>query len=79
MSSITIDICRSNGFLISIRNDGKGLPVELDPKECIYVPALVFGHLLSGSNFNDNEVKIFKLVNKTALFDLSIRYISRFD
>ena len=25
---------------------------------CIYVPELIFGHLLTGSNYNDNEKKV---------------------
>lgn len=43
---------------ISILNDGKGIPVEIHPKENIYIPELIFGHLLTGSNFNDESVSI---------------------
>ena len=38
---------------ISVRNDGAGIPVALHRSEGVYVPELVFGHLLSGSNFDD--------------------------
>lgn len=40
---------------ISVENDGPGIPVEIHKTEGIYVPELIFGHLLSGSNFNDDE------------------------
>jgi DNA gyrase/topoisomerase IV subunit B len=36
---------------ISVFNDGRGIPVALHPTEKVYVPDLVFGHLLTGSNF----------------------------
>ncbi len=43
--------------LISVRNNGKGLPVEWHSDEKCYVPTLVFGQLLTGSNFDDDEKK----------------------
>ena len=42
---------------ISVRNNGAGIPVEMHKKEKCYVPTLIFGHLLTGSNFDDNEKK----------------------
>jgi len=41
--------------IISVENDGPGVPVIMHDKEHIYIPELVFGHLLSGENFNDME------------------------
>jgi DNA gyrase/topoisomerase IV subunit B len=38
---------------ISLFNDGRGIPIVLHQKEGCYVPELVFGHLLTGSNFAD--------------------------
>lgn len=38
---------------VSIENDGSGIPVEIHPKWKIYVPELIFGHLLAGENFDD--------------------------
>lgn len=40
---------------ISVENDGNGIPVVIHPKEKIYVPELIFGHLLTGSNYDDTE------------------------
>lgn len=39
---------------ISIENDGTGIPVEMHKKEKIFIPELIFGHLLAGSNFSDD-------------------------
>ena len=38
---------------ISVENNGQGIPVELHQEQGIYNPELVFGHLLTGSNFDD--------------------------
>jgi len=51
-SSIKVLIDKKNG-LFQIENDGRGIPVVLHPKENMYVPELVLGHLLTGSNFDD--------------------------
>mmetsp|Transcript_7392 Transcript_7392/g.10576 ORF Transcript_7392/g.10576 Transcript_7392/m.10576 type:complete len:1439 (+) Transcript_7392:256-4572(+) len=40
---------------ISITNDGKGIPVHMHKTEKMYVPELLFGNLLTGSNFDDDE------------------------
>ena len=42
-------------LLISIYNDGKGIPVTMHATEQMYIPELIFGHLLTGSNFDDNQ------------------------
>jgi len=36
---------------LSIMNDGRGIPIVLHPSEGVYVPDLIFGTLLTGSNF----------------------------
>lgn len=43
---------------ISIYNNGKGIPIEIHAKEGVYVPELIFGHLLTSSNYDDNEKKV---------------------
>ena len=47
--------------LISIRNNGRGIPVVVHKKEKIYVPQLIFGNLLTGSNFQDNNERADRL------------------
>ena len=44
--------------IISVRNDGKGIPVEIHDKENMYIPQLIFGNLLTSSNYDDNEKKV---------------------
>jgi hypothetical protein len=43
---------------IRVLNNGAGIPVEIHKEEGIYVPELIFGHLLTSSNYNDNEKKV---------------------
>lgn len=43
--------------LISVYNTGDGIPVEIHKEEGVFVPELIFGHLLTSSNYNDNEKK----------------------
>lgn len=40
---------------ISVWNDGSGIPIELHKEHNMYVPELIFGHLLSGSNYTDSD------------------------
>lgn len=56
MTYMKISVNRAEGQ-ISVENNGKGIPVEMHEKEKVYIPELVFGHLLAGSNFDDNEKK----------------------
>lgn len=44
--------------LIEVKNDGKGIPIEIHTKEKIYIPELIFGHLLTSSNYDDDEKKV---------------------
>ncbi|CAI4050021.1 hypothetical protein SKDZ_14G2340 [Saccharomyces kudriavzevii ZP591] len=43
---------------IEVKNDGKGIPVEIHNKENIYIPEMIFGHLLTSSNYDDDEKKV---------------------
>jgi DNA topoisomerase-2 len=40
---------------ISIENDGPGIPVAIHEKEKVYIPELIFGHLLTSQNYDDSE------------------------
>ena len=50
--------CVSEDNLIQIWNNGKGIPVEMHKEEKVYVPALIFGQLLTSSNYDDDERKV---------------------
>ncbi|KAF9056399.1 DNA topoisomerase [Panaeolus papilionaceus] len=43
---------------ISVFNNGRGIPIEIHSQEKIYIPELIFGHLLSSSNYDDDEKKL---------------------
>ena len=45
------------GNTISVKNNGKGIPIAVHQEHGLYVPTLIFGHLLTGSNFDDEEKK----------------------
>merc|ERR1719265_2941375 len=55
--AITIDIDKEDNK-ISIMNNGKGVPVQMHKDHNCYVPELIFGHLLTSYNYNDNEKKV---------------------
>lgn len=57
ITKIRISIDEKTGET-SIWNDGLHIPIELHPTEKIYNPELIFGHLLSGSNLNDDEQRL---------------------
>nr|XP_026488839.1 DNA topoisomerase 2 [Vanessa tameamea] len=43
---------------ISVYNNGCGIPVVMHKEEKMYVPTMIFGHLLTSSNYNDEEEKV---------------------
>lgn len=43
---------------IRVFNNGKGIPIHIHQTENMYVPEMLFGHLLTGSNFDDNEKRL---------------------
>lgn len=43
---------------ITVENDGPGIPIEKSKKHNIYIPEMIFGHLLTGENYNDNETRM---------------------
>lgn len=56
MTKIEVTIDPANN-LIRVWNNGNGIPVVIHQEHKIYVPELIFGHLLTGSNFDDDEQK----------------------
>lgn len=57
MNTIKVNINKEEGT-ISIYNNGKGIPIEIHKEEKIWVPELIFGHLLTSSNYDDSEKKV---------------------
>ncbi len=56
MTRIEVTINPEEGF-IRVWNNGNGIPIAIHQEHKIYVPELIFGNLLTGSNFDDNEAK----------------------
>ncbi|KAJ7771941.1 DNA topoisomerase II [Mycena maculata] len=52
---VEIDVEEST---ISVYNNGHGIPIEMHATHNCYIPELIFGHLLAGSNFDDDEKKL---------------------
>ncbi|WOK99050.1 DNA topoisomerase 2-like [Canna indica] len=51
---VEIDVAANR---ISIYNNGDGVAVEIHQEEQVYVPELIFGHLLTSSNYDDDVKK----------------------
>lgn len=58
MSKIDVTVAEtaSGKMRITVKNNGKGIPVVLHDAEKIHIPQLIFGNLLTGSNFDDESV-----------------------
>ncbi|KAK0554735.1 DNA topoisomerase 2 [Tilletia horrida] len=57
MDTLKVTIDKTEGS-ITVWNNGKGIPVEIHEEEKIYIPELIFGHLLTSSNYDDDEAKV---------------------
>ncbi len=55
-TKIKCTINKDTGF-ITVYNNGKGIPVELHKEYKIYIPELIFGNLLTSSNYDKNDKK----------------------
>lgn len=61
-SSIKVTIDQETGET-SIWNNGYVIPVDIHEEEGIYNHSLIFGHLLTGSNYEDEEDRIISGMN----------------
>lgn len=57
MNCIKIDIDAENNK-IRIWNNGQGIPVVQHKEQKMFVPTMIFGHLLTSSNYDDTEKKV---------------------
>lgn len=57
MNEIRVTVNRESGE-ISVWNNGRGIPIEMHSKEKMYIPELIFGHLLTSSNYDDTQAKV---------------------
>ena len=57
MSRIKIELDLENG-IISVEYVGAGIPTAMHSEHGIYVPELIFGNLLTSSNYDDTRKKV---------------------
>ena len=57
MNEIRVTVDRESGE-ISVWNNGKGIPIEIHSEHGIYIPDMIFGHLLTSSNYDDEQQKV---------------------
>ena len=62
VKNIKITINKDTG-LIEIFNDGMGIEIIKHSEYDIWIPELIFGELLTSSNYNDDEVRVVGGVN----------------
>jgi len=56
---IDITVLSKDGeTMISVENDGDGIPIQADTATGVMIPELIFGHLLTSSNYDKSEEKI---------------------
>ena len=68
MSVIKVSVDRETNT-ISVYNDGDGIPIAMHSEYNMYIPSLIFGQLLSGTNFDDTTKK-----GKTTIVNLLMRF-----
>lgn len=57
LTTIKVDYNKESGE-ITVFNNGTGIPIVEHSEHKMYIPELIFGHLLSGSNYDDNEQRL---------------------
>ena len=57
VSLIDISVDKETG-IITMLNDGNGIDVEKHPEHNIYIPEMIFGHLMTSTNYKKNAKKI---------------------
>ncbi|KAK9322223.1 DNA topoisomerase [Lipomyces orientalis] len=57
MDVLKVSIDRESSQVV-IYNNGRGIPIEMHEKEKMYIPELIFGNLLTSSNYDDDERKV---------------------
>lgn len=55
--TIKVNIDKPSG-MIEIYNDGNGVPVVIHPEHKVYIPELIFGHMLTGSSYSEHASEV---------------------
>lgn len=57
MNEMRVWVDRAKG-VIAVKNNGRGIPIEMHAKEGMYIPEMIFGNLLTSSNYDDDQAKV---------------------
>tara|TARA_B000000475_G_scaffold272261_1_gene272982 strand:+ start:24329 stop:27817 length:3489 start_codon:yes stop_codon:yes gene_type:complete len=57
VKNIKVNINKENNE-ITVYNDGDGIPIEIHESSGLYNPSLIFGELLTSSNYDKSEVRL---------------------
>lgn len=57
VTQIKVEIDKDSG-IITVFNNGEGIPIQKHPEHNIYIPELIFGNLLTSENYDKTEEKI---------------------
>ena len=55
---IAIVVKDEDALVISVENDGDGIPIEKHAEKQVWIPEMIFGHLLTSGNYDKAEEKI---------------------
>lgn len=55
--NIYINIDQSSS-IFNVKNDGNGIDIAIHKEHNVYIPEMIFGHLLTSTNYDDNIEKI---------------------
>ena len=39
-------------------NNGRGIPIEIDKEHNVHIPSMIFGEMMTSSNYDDDEKKV---------------------
>jgi DNA topoisomerase-2 len=54
MTKLSVQVDEEKG-IITVMNNGNPIPIDIQENQGIYIPEMIFGTLLSGSNYNDED------------------------
>jgi DNA topoisomerase II len=57
VDKISVEVDRETGA-VTVTNTGTGIPVEMHPQHHMYVPELIFGNLMTSSNYDDTQERV---------------------
>ena len=50
-----IDVSWNSNGVVTVKNNGDGIPIKKHQTENVWIPELIFGHLLTSSNYDDEQ------------------------